>query len=550
MRTAGRVAVVLFIAVTALVFNAADILDPWHPYGIFPYTTDTAGVITSVQPSATARGLRPGDRVDVSKMTMRDRVYLSSAAIALPGSRLVLPLVSGKRVTVIAQARPRTLAENTTDLICVPVSVIYTLLAALLVLLRPMPSTWAFLLFSAGFLYNGSQAQQYFSAAAVAFYDVLTSALLAISPFAFFSFALRFPEAVPAGRAALGERVLLFGAAPSIALWAVFNFVGIVFGVPVPQWQTSICEVLIAAFYLPGIAILLARYGSSSDEDRVRLRWVVGAFAIAFVPVVVSDTAQFVLGYISSVVAANLSQAWMIVAPVALAYTVLRHRLFDIRFVVSRALLYAFLTTLTVGVLALGDWGLGKWLEASRFALVAEVALAVVIGFSLTSLHGRIERFLNGVIFRAQGLALAAVRRFTHEIDLIAEPQELIAQTYETLRGRIECDYVAIFTADGDGFGRAVSSSGELPERFAASDLAVLRLRRWNEAFECDEPAHPLRGALLVPMPARAQLAGFIVCGPKPDRTHYLPDEVATLEALAHRAGAGYAWLTMRPLTA
>ena len=71
-------------------------------------------------------------------------------------------------------------------------------------------------------------------------------------------------------------------------------------------------------------------------------------------------------------------------------------------------------------------------------------------------------------------------------------------------------------------------------------------MRRWSEPFECDEPHHPLRAALLLPMTARTQLVGFIVCGPKRDRTHYLPEEVETLGALAHRTGAAYGWLTLR----
>jgi hypothetical protein len=72
-----------------------------------------------------------------------------------------------------------------------------------------------------------------------------------------------------------------------------------------------------------------------------------------------------------------------------------------------------------------------------------------------------------------------------------------------------------------------------------------LRLRRWSEPFECDEPSHALRGALFVAMTARTRLVGFIVCGPKRDRTHYLPEEIETLTMLAHRVASSYLWLTL-----
>ncbi len=205
------------------------------------------------------------------------------------------------------------------------------------------------------------------------------------------------------------------------------------------------------------------------------------------------------------------------------------------------------MTSLAVGVLALVDWGFGKWLAESRFALVAELALALLLGILMTTLHRRIEYVLNSVIFRAQMLGMAALRRFAQETDLIADPQRLLLQTHEALRSRLECDYVAIYTADGSSFALAAPHATETPALLPGDDLAVLRLRRWNEPFECDEPAHPLRNALVVPMVARAPLVGFIVCGPKRDRTHYLPDEIETLMTLAHRAGSAYGWLTLRP---
>ena len=548
MRPFARTATVLLLTLGALLFNAGDIVDPWHPYGTFGFTTDTAGVVTSVDSYAAARGIRLGDRVAAAKMALDDRVYLTSLAAAAPGRHITVPLVSGRTVMLTAHAQPRSLADNITDILGVLVLITYAVLATVLVLLRPMPATWAFYLFSYYFLYNGAQNLQYFPAwLDIALSFVVSSVSQVVSAVAFFSFALRFPDTRPAGTAAVLERALLFVVLPVLALGYLACNVGILFAAPVPQWLSNIPLAVVVALYLPGIAVLFSRYAWANTADRARLRWVVGAFTIAFIPILADNSAQFVLGYSPSITAGNIAQAWLIIAPVALAYTVLKHRLFDIRFVVSRALVYGFLTTLTVGILALADWGLGKWLEQSRFQMVAEVALAVAIGFSLTSVHARIERFLNGFIFRAQMLALAAVRRFTHEIDLITEPGQLLEQTYATLHARIECSYVTIYTSEGSTYAKATHDGSTLPALLSANDLAVLRLRRWHEPFECDVPDHPLRGALLLPMTLRTHLVGFIACGPKADRTHYLPDEVATLEALSHRCGAAYAWLTLRP---
>lgn len=96
----------------------------------------------------------------------------------------------------------------------------------------------------------------------------------------------------------------------------------------------------------------------------------------------------------------------------------LRHRLFDIRLVVSRALIYGVMMSVVIGALALVDWAFSRWLQESRFALVAELAMALLLGVTLTTLHRRLERFLNTAIFRAQAIALQTLRRFAAEADL------------------------------------------------------------------------------------------------------------------------------------
>jgi hypothetical protein len=373
----------------------------------------------------------------------------------------------------------------------------------------------------------------------------------AISPAAFVSFAQRFPQNVPTRAALTFERLLLFGLSPILVIWNTLNLFAFVFGgIAFPQWIQTTATTLADLTFAAGIAILIARYLNARNAERSRLQWVVAAFAVAYLPflafwwlrprVVVQDWPALI----------NICVAWEVLAPIALAYTVLKHRLFDIRLVISRALMYAVMMSLTVGALALVDWGFARLLEASRVALAAELGLAVLIGVLITMAHRRIERFLNGVVFRAQTLALQALRRFAQETDLIADPQRLLAQTHEALRTRLECEYAAIYTADGSSFVLAAANGGATPPLLAGDDLAVLRLRRWIEPFECDEPIHPLHGSLLVPMTARMNLVGFIVCGPKRDRTHYLPDEVDTLSTVAHRTGSAYAWLTMAtPIT-
>ena len=91
----------------------------------------------------------------------------------------------------------------------------------------------------------------------------------------------------------------------------------------------------------------------------------------------------------------------------------------------------------------------------------------------------------------------------------------------------------------------ANDSPASAPFAKQISSLLYLTKRDHTQKVYYAEP-DPLRGSLLLPMTAHTQLVGFIACGPKRDRTHYLPGEVETLSALAHRSGSAYLWLTAR----
>ncbi|HEX3370819.1 MAG TPA: hypothetical protein VHS56_14665, partial [Candidatus Cybelea sp.] len=453
----------------------------------------------------------------------------------------------GKTVTVVARPRPRTPADNVTDLIACSALIFFILVAATLVLVRPSAVTWAFYLFAFSMCDSGTLYVEYLSFPALFCLSLVQAVAAAAGAAALFSFALRFPDVPLRGSALAAERIVLFGVAPALAalnmastmLYAVGNVGRAIALVPVSN-------TIFYGLFSVAVFVLLARYATVAAEERNRLRWMVAAMTVAFVPGLITGFFEGTLGIFLPIWWNNVAVIFCALAPMALAYTILKHRLFDIRLVVSRALVYGMLTTAIVALLALVEWIVHHWLEESRFAMVVELALAVFLGVLLTSAHRRVEHALNQLIFRAQVLALQALRRFTKEIDLIPDPQRLLTQTYDALRTRLDSDFVAIYAVEGSSFVLATPHSHELPRLFAIDDLAVLRLRGFNEAFECDEPQHPLRGSLLLPMAAHTQVVGFIACGPKRDRTHYLPGEVETLAALAHRSGSAYLWLTAR----
>lgn len=541
-RTVVRTAFIVLVTAIVIVWASVDFSQLWHPRLAFlSFSADSSGRITTVDPFAARSGLRVGDRIDEHRMSPEQQIRLFYPAAN--GEPIILPLTSGRSVTLHPQAIGRTTLSNAFLVPSVLAELVFIVIAAALVLLRPSAVSWAFYVFSFSLCFYNQTIPSYlpWQGAAATF---LVYSTWPVSGPAFVLFALRFPDAVPARWGRLIETSMVFVIAPSLALLGVVSAVLYLLHGTESTWTNNVALPLVYGSFACGIVILVGRYATAKGTDRTRLRWVVAAFAVAFLPLL----AWTFLGYIGVSIPGyfyDLAGIWMVFAPIALAYTILKHRLYDIRLVFSRALLYAIITSFTVGLLALADWLLGRWLAESRFALVAEVALALVLGVMLTTIHRRTERFLNGVIFRAQTIALEALRRFAQETDLIPDPEHLLAQTYDALRKRLDSEYVAIYTAEGSSYTLVTPTTDATPALFGSHDFAVLRLRRWQQPFECDEPEHALRGALLLPMTARGQLVGFIVCGPKHDHTHYLPEEVETLSLLTHRTGSAFALLTM-----
>lgn len=552
MRRTLRVWFIVFATALAMLVIAPDLALPWHPWSSFGFRANQNGQVTTVDEQSARTGLRVGDTIDTAQLTPSDRARLVEIFPMAPrGDVLHLPLTSGRSLTLVSHPYSRTFAENLTDVVQILGLLLYAVLAAALVLLRPMPSTWAFYVFSYSCIISGSGTLFATMAPPTLLVGILllTNVMQLAGAIAFVIFAMRFPDTPLSAGARRAERVLLYAAAPLLAGSALASQMAYVFfGLLSPQWTSTLYQGAAIALFSVGAVVLLYRYARADDETRARLQWVVAAFSVAYLPYLLIPRILGALpgaGY-GGILVGNITSTISIIAPIALAYTVLKHRLFDIRLVVSRALIFGSLMTIVAGIIALADWGFGVWLAESKFALAAEAALALALGFSLTTLHRRIETTLNTVIFRRQTAALQALRRFTHEVDLIADPQRLLSQTYEALLEQFEIEYAALYAAEGSSFVRACGSE-PAPALLPSDDFAVLRLRRWFEPFECEGAHHPLRGALLLPMTARTELVGFIVCGPKRDHTHYLPEEVETLCALAHRAGSAYAWLTVRP---
>lgn len=235
------------------------------------------------------------------------------------------------------------------------------------------------------------------------------------------------------------------------------------------------------------------------------------------------------------------------------AYPVLRHRLVDLNILVSRATVFTVVSAIIVGMFIGAEWAIGRIFEESfglsaRHGLISQIlTLAVVLslGISARSIHRFVDDRLSNTFFRKRMHALTAIERVAREADSAIDIRAFMKLGIVTVTRGLDPLAAGYYLREGDHYELACSDGVlGLPALFGADDAAPLRLRRWQQPFEIDDDSDERRHMLFLPMCVRGELLGFLCCGPKPDRTPYLPDEVAALSLLADRTGIAYALLS------
>jgi len=207
-----------------------------------------------------------------------------------------------------------------------------------------------------------------------------------------------------------------------------------------------------------------------------------------------------------------------------------------------------------VAVLVAVAVGVGVGVPAVAVAVAVLVALGVLVtlavalgvGLSARTIHRGVERNLNQVFFRKRARSLASLRRFALESEIITTPGSLLSLAYDCVRQNVESHYTAMYIS-AEGLYQRVFGPESAPALLGVDDAEILRLRRWSEPFSVEHGSQPFSEALMLPMTARGQLLGVLVCGPKRERTRYLHEEVDALALVAPRVGTAYEFFLLDP---
>ncbi|HEY6326368.1 MAG TPA: hypothetical protein VIW73_07660 [Candidatus Cybelea sp.] len=530
----------LFAAAVAIALNVAASVQLFTPPSTFGYRlifTD-GNRVAEVDPgtSAAHAAIRAGDRLDFSRSSLHDRIVgldyqppvageRTSFDVAHPSTPLRMTKTLAAMPLTAAEAQHATFSPLTSFLRLAGFA--YIVVALAILLRRPNRMTWGLFLY----LVSATNVALFRFPVWLLPIAQLASDILAVAgPIGLVIFAARFPGDNPTGwRVWLDRLAIPVGALfviPNLA-WDAASLFGS--GSPAPWMSLGSVAGALALLAIAGVT-LVAAYFSVARTQRQRFVWVMAGVLFTLLSYA-SEWARYwstTYTLATSDVVAWIAVVLYAIAPFAIAYAVVRQRVFDISFVISRALVYTILTGAIFAVFALIEWLAARVIEQSGVTIILVALTAIGIAFSLEAAHARIEAFVEGLLFRRRHLAerhlagVAAGLPFAENgavVDeaLAHEPVEAYALTYS-----------ALFKRDDSG----AFIRGDEPLEAAVS-LKLLGTRHAVRLGSGD-------AVLAVPVFVRSRLEAVALYGPHLSGEDIDPDEAASLEAMCAAAGTAY----------
>ncbi|NJD30471.1 MAG: hypothetical protein FIB04_01100, partial [Gammaproteobacteria bacterium] len=356
--------------------------------------------ITAVTPGGPAdrAGLRAGDVLEFDPSRNEDWVLAGYRSMpegftgTLPvrhadGTRAIVSLAP-ERVAYLPTLNDRlALVARLTSL------TIMMLVCVAMVWARPGLMTWSLSIgLAAAAPFIAAWVPFYFAFNAGAGFSLVAALLSSIWSWqiALVPFALSFPRDTltdwPSWKRALGVTIALaLNAYVAAALYPD------AFGRDLGDSRSALVIIAVSTVSLLGALAALARtYHRSKPEDQARLKWgLLGiaasflAFFIGFMIAVARSVIPHVPGgaeftphnYVAALCGALFA--------LSLGYAVLRQRVVDVQFAISRTVVYGVASTIVLVFLAVLHWLLGRMIEHSGFAFGLEGLAAVGLGLVL-----------------------------------------------------------------------------------------------------------------------------------------------------------------------
>lgn len=318
-------------------------------------------------------------------------------------------------------------------------------------------------------------------------------------------------------------------------------------------WQAQFIFVggMLGVFF---IGMSARRFGSASPVEQEQTRLAMWSFVISFVPYILWLGG----GMVDERVASLPSWPFLMlfaVFPAAVASSVLRYRLVNTDYLLSRGLLYGVLTTLAGVGYALAISGMTLLLNSNLMLdnpFVVGV-LVFLMALVFNPVRDFLQRRIDTLFFRGRNIYQQQLQTFRNEIaqavdqkGIVSLLRQYVHQHFEPTRMHLYIynPLVELYLATEDNLGK-VTTDIRFPQNGALANMLVTQqtavyvddLDRYPE-LRPDGPRLALLGTnLFIAMAGQSQMAGWIALGPRRTGEKYSSQDLAYLISLAEHVG-------------
>jgi hypothetical protein len=293
------------------------------------------------------------------------------------------------------------------------------------------------------------------------------------------------------------------------------------------------------------IASLVDGWRNCSGEMRQRHLWMLLSFAFGAIPPLLIQVPALdwtIRGLPATVALFFVGQFLMYSG---LAYAVLRYRVFNFDFAISRALVFS-----VVSVMLLCCFGLIQWLYSSMVeggaaghggegnSVMVDAAIALFTYLVFHMVHGTLERWVERFFFGTWHDNEHKLRKYVGHAAHVATVDILLGSLRTEMDRFTRHAGCAIYLKQADGAYTLASGTLEhAPARIDPNDGLAVALRAELVPLVYDRVQTAVPGELALPMCHRGALNGFILLGSKRNGQSYRPDESKVLGFAAHQIG-------------
>lgn len=300
---------------------------------------------------------------------------------------------------------------------------------------------------------------------------------------------------------------------------------------------TLLLDILAAAAVLIAVTVAVR---STLRPERSRAAWLLLPLPISWTAMIATYAffSNFAHTWASVQALIVLTTVFSLAGGFAVTYAMLKRRVLDLEFVLSRTIVVAAVSSIVVASFVLLEWILGTVVSdvSHTTGVIANAGLALALGLSLRYVHKRVDTFVDRAFFRKRHDDERALREFSQEAAFMTQADALLDRAIAKIQSHTDARNAAVLL-DAAGNYETARAFGTARAIVDENDEAIVSLKTWRRPLDPHHHATALSGALALPMMARGRLCGIILLGERAGGEAYAPDEVDALAQFAHGIG-------------